>query len=60
MMMMSLSRDNDAPYIDIVLISFHILVLQEYWVLKESRILLNPVLGGVSIVALSISSHGQT
>ena len=60
MMMMSLSRDNDVPYIDIVLIFFHILVLQEYWSLKESKILLKPVLGGVRIVALSISSHGQT
>ena len=27
------------------------LVLQEYWVLKESRILVKPVLGGVRIVA---------
>ena len=44
----------------IVLIFFHILVLQEYWVLTESRILLKPVLGGVRIVALSISSHEQT
>ena len=32
---------------------FHILVLQEYWVLAESRIPLKPVLGGVGIVALS-------
>ena len=39
---------------------FHILVLQEYWVLKESRIPLKPVLGGVRIVALSISSQEQT
>ena len=41
---------------------FHFLVLQEYWVLTESRILLKPVLGGVRIiiVALSISSHEQT
>ena len=38
----------------------HILVLHEYWVLTESRILLKPVLGGVRIVALSISSHEQT
>ena len=38
---------------------FHILVLQEYWVLMESRILLKPVLGGMRIVALSISSHEQ-
>ena len=29
----------------IVLIFFHILVLQEYWVLAESRIPLKPVLG---------------
>ena len=44
----------------IVLIFFHILVLREYWVLMESRILLKLVLGGVRIVALSISSHKQT
>ena len=46
--------------IDIVLIFFHILVLQEYCVLTESRIPFKPVLGGVRIVALSISSHEQT
>ena len=34
-------------YIDIVLIFFHILVLQEYGVLTESRIPLKPVLEGV-------------
>ena len=39
---------------------FHILVLQEYWVLTERRIPLKPVLGGVRIVALCISSHEQT
>ena len=39
---------------------FHILVLQEYCVLTESRILLKPMLGGVRIVALSSSSHEQT
>ena len=39
---------------------FHILVLQEYWVLTESRIPLKPVLGSVRIVALSIRSHEQT
>ena len=39
---------------------FHILVLQEYWVLIDSRIQLMPVLGGVRIVALSISSREQT
>ena len=42
------------------LLFFHILVLLEYWVLKESRIPLKPVLGGVRIVALSISSHDPT
>ena len=48
-------------YIDIVLKFFHILVLQEYWVLSESRIQLKSVLvGGVIILALSISSHEQT
>ena len=41
-------------------IFFHILVLKEYWVLTESRILLKPVLGGVRIVALSISSHADS
>ena len=46
-----------SPYIDIVMILFHILVLDEYWILKESRIPLKPVLGGVRIVALSITSH---
>ena len=43
--------------VDIVLIFFHIQVLHEYWVLTESRIPLKPVLGGVRIVALSISSY---
>ena len=51
---------NFSPYNDIVLIFFHILVLQEYWVLTKSRILLKLVLGGVRIVALSINSHEQT
>ena len=48
-----------SPCIDIVLI-FHILVDLEYWVLTESRIQLNPMLGGVRNVAFSISSHEQT
>ena len=39
---------------------FHVLVLQELWVLMESRIRLKPVQGGVKIVALSISSKEQT
>ena len=39
---------------------FHVLLLQEYWVLKESTIPLKLVLGGVGIVALTISSHKQT
>ena len=42
-----------------VLFFFQILVLWEYWGLKESRIPLKPVLGGVRIAALSISSHEQ-
>ena len=46
--------------IDIVSIFFKILVLQEYWVLTESRIPLKLVLGGVRIVAPSISFHEQT
>ena len=37
-----------------------ILVLLEYWVLTESRIPLKPVLEGMRIVAISISSHEQT
>ena len=40
--------------IDIVFIFFHILVLQEEWVLTEIRIPLQPVLGGVRIVALVV------
>ena len=36
---------------------FHILVLQEYWVLMENRIPLKLVLGSLRTVALSISSH---
>ena len=51
---------NFSPYIDIVLICFHILVIQEYGVLIESRIPLQPVLGGERVVARSISSHEQT
>ena len=42
------------------LMFFHILVLKEYWVLTERRIPRKPVLGGVKIVALSISTHEQT
>ena len=49
-----------SPHASIVLIFFHILVLRKYWVLTEHRIPLKPVLGGVIIVALSISSHEQT
>ena len=45
-----------------MLIFFHILVLQEYWVPTENRIPLKSVLhvGGVRVVALSISCHEQT
>ena len=43
-----------------MLIFFHILVLREYWVLTVGIIPLKPVLGGVRIVAFSISSHEQT
>ena len=39
---------------------FHVLVLQEYWVLIESRLPQKPVLGVVRIVAFSINSHEQT
>ena len=38
--------------------SFHNLILQEFWVLTERKILLKPVLGA-RILALSISSHQQ-
>ena len=41
-------------------IFFHILVLHEYWVMEESRLLLKRVLGGVRIVAFFISSLEQT
>ena len=39
---------------NLVLIFFHILVIQEYFILTESRIPLNSVLGGMRIVALSL------
>ena len=39
---------------------FHVLVLQEYLVLTENRIPLKTALGGVRVVALSISSLEQT
>ena len=45
---------------NIVLLFFHILFLQEYWVPTENRIPLKPVLVDLRIVALSISSHEQT
>ena len=53
------SWKNYSPCIHKVLKFFYILVLQEYWVLTESRIPLKPV-QGVRIVALTISSHEQT
>ena len=39
---------------------FYILAFQEYWALMESRIPLKPVLRGVIIVALFISSREHT
>ena len=48
------SSPMHKTYIDKELIFFHILVLQEYWVLMEIRILLKPVLGDVRIVALPL------
>ena len=39
---------------------FHILVLQEYWFLMESRMPIKPVPRGMKILALSISFHEQT
>ena len=46
-------------WLNIVLIFFHILIIPEHWVLPKSRIPAQLVLGGVRIVALSISSHKQ-
>ena len=46
---------NISLCIDLVLIFFQTLVLQEFSVQTESRILLKPVLWSVRIVALSIS-----
>ena len=37
-----------------------VLVLGVYWVLTESKILIKPMLGGVRIATLYISSHEQT
>ena len=51
--------EHTSSRFDIVLIFFHVLVLQEYWVLAQSKIPLRLVLGGVRSVALSISSHEQ-
>ena len=57
----SIDLGGNARCKDIVLIYvFHNLVLQEYLVLTESSITLKPVLGGLRIIALSITSHGQT
>ena len=51
---------NFSPCIDLVLIFFHILDFLEHWVLRESIIPLKPVIGGMRVVALSISSHKKT
>ena len=48
------------PYLTLCILETPKGVLQEYWVLTDSRIPLKPVLGGVRIVALSINSHEQT
>ena len=56
----SIEPGGYAPCIDIALIFIHIPALQEYWVLTENRIPLKLVLGGVRIVALSVSFHEQT
>ena len=53
-------RDNVVNTNQNLGLFFHILVLQEYWVLTESRTRLEPVLGNVSIVALNINAHEQT
>ena len=47
-------KTSPRTSISVVLIFFHILVLQEYWVLTESRIPLKLVLGCVRMVALSM------
>ena len=51
-----------SPYIDIVLLFLHFLVLWDYRVqhLFEGRVALNPGLGGVRDVASAIISHEQT
>ena len=46
-------------WLNIVLIFYHILIIPEHWVLPKSRIPAQLVLGGVRIVAPSISSHEQ-
>ena len=43
-----------------IVLNFLFLFLQEYWFLTKSRISLKPVLEGMRIVALSISSNEQT
>ena len=43
-----------------MLVFFHMLVLQEYWLLTEIRIPLKLVVKYLRIVALFISSHEQT
>ena len=58
------SPDNEVKLLPVhqfkLICCFHILVLRENVVLTESRKLLKLVLGGMRIVALSISSHEQT
>ena len=51
------SVEIDHEIFSTVIIIQEELVLEEYWVLMESRIPLKPVLGSVRIVGLSISSH---
>ena len=48
------------PYLTLCILETPKGVLQEYWVLTDSRIPFKPVLGGVRIAALSISSDEQT
>ena len=43
-----------SPYMDKVLVCFHIQVFREQWVLEESRILLKPVLKGMEFVDFPI------
>ena len=40
--------------------TFHTMILQEYWVMTESRVLLESVLVAMMIFVIFIQSHKQT